>query len=453
MLVMRARPGVVTVLFLLLTLPAHGQGRRVPSAGTPHLLIYHWWSSSSEQAALNALIDRFRARQPGVAVTAQNIPGGGGAAKLFPIVKARVGAGKAPGAFQMHAGYGAQIFFEAGLLSPIDDLWADNKLEDVMPALIQDLSKLDGHYYSVPINVHRINVVWYHKALLDRHRIDPRTLTTWDAFFGAADTLKEQGVAAPIQMGEGWTATMVFQSIVASQGMDVYEDWVNGKMRKADDPRMREALRIFGRYLTYVNEDHAKTGWDVAVKRIIRGESAFYAMGDWADGEFRLAGLVHDRDYGTLPVPGTSAMYGVTIDSFQHPRGAENPSLARRWLALVSSREGQDAFNPLKGSISARTDADIERYDAYQRSAIAAFKSAKWIFPSVDLAVPDAYRVQLNEIIPAFAGDRDSDKAASLLAATTSRLSPKFTRVWSLTPVQRQPEGDKGPRAKGGKGV
>ena len=43
------------------------------------------------------------------------------------------------------------------------------------------------------------------------------------------------------------------------------------------------------------------------------------------------------------------------------------------WLKLLGSQEGSDAFNPLKGSISARIDSDLSKYNDYGKSAAADF--------------------------------------------------------------------------------
>src|SRR6185436_12595793 len=102
----------------------------------------------------------------------------------------------------------------------------------------------DGHYYSLPVNVHRNNLIWYNKALIDKHRIDPSTLTTWDAFFKAVDKLEAAGVHNPLQIGENWTASVAFESIMAGLGMPAYEDWINGKITAADDPRLLQAFGI-----------------------------------------------------------------------------------------------------------------------------------------------------------------------------------------------------------------
>ncbi|MEZ4680389.1 MAG: hypothetical protein R2932_39845 [Caldilineaceae bacterium] len=48
----------------------------------------------------------------------------------------------------------------------------------------------------------------------------------------------------------------------------------------------------------------------------------------------------------------------------------KNPDNALNWLKVCGSKEGRDAFNPIKGSIPARTDGDVSLYDEYQLSAM-----------------------------------------------------------------------------------
>jgi glucose/mannose transport system substrate-binding protein len=396
------------------------------------LTIIHWWTSPSEAAALSALVKAFSEKYPEVTVVASVAPYGGDLRHLFPMIKRLKSENQAPDAFQMFAGSAAQVFFDADLLSPIDDVWAADKLEDVIPKVIRDMNEFNGHYYSVPVNVHRTNVIWYNKALLDRSKIDPDTLTTWDAFFRAAATLKAGGVQYPIQMGVNWTQTAVLEGIVASEGIGVYQDWINGKITAADDPRLIKAFETFARYLTYVNKDHESVGWDVAVRRVKDGEGAFCLMGDWAEGEFRTAHLKYGKDYGAFPVPGTQGMFGLGIDTFQHPRGLADPKNSYRWLSFAASRAGQDAFNPLKGSIPARTDADVTRYDAYQRLAITDLKATPALYPTIASAVPESFKSRIGSILFEFTAGRDVNKAARETAEAARTRTEAFTRNWSL---------------------
>jgi glucose/mannose transport system substrate-binding protein len=398
--------------------------------GESTLLLYHWWISPSESAAFESLTNVFHRYYPEVRVSPVLVKGAG--STIFPVVTALSHANEPPDAFQMNAGYASQIFVEAGLVSPIDELWASEGLEQVVPRLVRDLNRINGHYYSVPVNIHRMNVIWYNKAVLEKYGVDPSTLTTWDAFLAAAARLRKGGMASPIQIGPLWTATHAFECILASQGIGTYQDFVNGKITAAEDPRLLEAFSLFGKYLDYVNGDWSKVSWDTAVTRVVRGEAAFCAMGDWANGDFRLAGAKYRKDYGALIVPGTNGMFGVTVDTFMHPKGLKDETNSSRWLKIVASREGQDAFNAVKGSVSARIDADPTRYDAYQRSALVDLKSAKYLYPTLAVGAPESFNGRLNEIVLAFLTDRDVKKAARAVAAATGATAAKFTRVWSL---------------------
>jgi glucose/mannose transport system substrate-binding protein len=392
--------------------------------------VVHWWTSPSESAALGALIKEFNERYPGLTVVPSVAASGGNLRILFPMVEKL--DSEQPAAFQMFAGYAAQVFFDAGLLSPIDELWANGQLEDVIPPVIRDLNKFNGHYYSVPVNVHRTNVVWYNKALLDRYAINPGSLTTWDAFFAATEKLKAKGVANPIALGVDWTHASVFEGIMASQGIGTYQDWINGKITNPNDVRLVSAFQTYGQYLAYSNADFLKVGWNTAVARVMKGESAFCLMGDWADGEFRAADMKYGKDYGALLVPGTQTMFGLGVDTFQHPKASAGLESSSLWLSFAASRAGQDAFNPLKGSIPARTDPDLTRYDPYQRLAIADLKASRWLYPTIASAVPEVFRSSIFRTLMIFARDHDAQKAATAMADATSSHVNKFTRTWSL---------------------
>jgi glucose/mannose transport system substrate-binding protein len=419
--------GLLSVLFL----PARASAAE-PAAGRTTLTFYHWWTAPSEAATLNALIAQFNKKYPDVTVSAtvvleHDVRNAG----LFTTVSNNIRARHSPDAFQMDSGYAAQPFFDAGLLTPIDDLWASAELAKVVPPFVAEMSKYDGHLYSIPVGLHRMNVVWCNRKVLDKQQIKPSTLTTWDAFFKAADTLRAGGVRSPIQMGEAWTASHVFQCIMASLGMAAYEDWINGRITAKDDPRVLSALKIFGRYLGYVNLDHERLDWEAAAQRVIKGEGAFCVMGDWANGEFKHAGLKYGEGYEAVPVPGTAGLYGVNVDAFQHPRGIADETSSRRWLTLAASREGQDVFNPLKGSISARSDADVSKYDPYQRSAITDMKAGR-VYPALGQGAPAAFADRMDDILGVYTSDKDAPKAAAAIAAAAVQLHGRFTRTWSL---------------------
>lgn len=399
------------------------------------LEIYHWWTSGGEKAAIDALVDVFKKKYPDVVVIQSPVAGGAGYV-LKSVMKSLVLAGEAPDAFQLHAGYEMKPYVDAGYLEPIDDLWKSEGWENVIPPVVRDMVNWGGHYYAVPVNIHRANVLWYNKKVLDKYGIDPATLNTWDGFFAACDKLKAAGVNYPIAMGgQGkWEIAHALEQILASEGIEFYQDLVNGKINDPNNPKLVDALNIFKKYLNYVNPDYAALTWDQAVAKVIRGEAAFTIMGDWANGEFFVANKTFGVDYGAIPVPGTQGMYGLVIDTFEHPKGVKHPENSIKWLKVVGSKEGQDAFNPIKGSIPARTDADISKYGPYQRAAIQDFRNAKYMYPSIvhGSGAPEVFATKFNDIASEFATTKDVSAAAKAIVDAISAAKPEYTKVWKL---------------------
>ena len=397
--------------------------------------IYHWWTSGGEAAAVGALVDVFENLYPDTTVKQSAVAGGSGTT-MIPIITALVLAGEAPDAFQMHAGYEGIAYYEAGLLENINDIWADNNLEAVIPDVVQSMSQFGGDYYMVPVNIHRSNVVWYNLPELTAIAVDPKTIDTWTEVFAAcaAFELANPGKDA-ISLGESWTQAHLFEQILAGQGIDVYELWINGDITSATDPDLLAALDILTEFMSYTNSDFNSLSWDAATDLIIQGDSIFNVMGDWANGEFLVATSVYDTDYGTIAVPGTNDMYGLVVDAFQHPAGVAHPTNSERWLEVVASKAGQDAFNPLKGSISARNDSNLALYGPYHAWTGADFTSVMYMFPSVvhGSGAPQSFSSELSSVINAFTtGAATKSATATAIANLASDNAADYTTVWAL---------------------
>ncbi|KKL10736.1 hypothetical protein LCGC14_2552840, partial [marine sediment metagenome] len=385
--------------------------------------------------AVGALVDVFENLYPDTTVKQSAVAGGSGTT-MIPIITALVLAGEAPDAFQMHAGYEGIAYYEAGLLENINDIWADNNLEAVIPDVVQSMSQFGGDYYMVPVNIHRSNVVWYNLPELTAIAVDPKTIDTWTEFFAAcaAFELANPGKDA-ISLGESWTQAHLFEQILAGQGIDVYELWINGDITSATDPDLLAALDILTEFMSYTNSDFNSLSWDAATDLIIQGDSIFNVMGDWANGEFLVATSVYDTDYGTIAVPGTNDMYGLVVDAFQHPAGVAHPTNSERWLEVVASKAGQDAFNPLKGSISARNDSNLALYGPYHAWTGADFTSVMYMFPSVvhGSGAPQSFSSELSSVINAFTtGAATKSATATAIANLASDNAADYTTVWAL---------------------
>jgi glucose/mannose transport system substrate-binding protein len=133
---------------------------------------------------------------------------------------------------------------------------------------------------------------------------------------------------------------------------------------------VKAALDNYAKVLTYTNSDSASLSWQDASQLVINGDAAFNVMGDWAEGYFRELGKAPMTDYGWAPTPGSVGVFQFLSDSFVLAVGAPDAEAATAWLKIAGSKAGQEAFNPVKGSICARTDCDKTLFGDYLQSAM-----------------------------------------------------------------------------------
>lgn len=399
------------VLFLV---AACAPAAPAPAEPTPEVEnkfeFFSWWTAGGEAEGLAALYDIYRAANPGVEIINTTVAGGAGV-DAKAVLAARLIGGDPPDSFQVHAGLEIQKYAPEEYLEPLDDLYATWGLEKVFPPDLLTLLKYQGHYWSVPVNIHRSNVLWYNKQVFADNNL--QTPKTFDEFFAVAEALKAKGIV-PLVMGtkDGWEAAHVFEDVLAGTlGADGYRGLWTGKTSWTD-PKVTEALENFKKMLTYVNTDHAALTWDGAGEYLIDGKGGMMIMGDWTDGWFTAKGF---DGYGWAPSPGTDGIFVALSDAFALPKGAKNRDNAVLWLEVTGSKAGQEAFNPLKGSIPARTDTDRTLFNAYLQSAMDDWTSDA-IVPSVmhGAAAFESWTTEFKDIVHLFvtSGDVAGTQAA-----------------------------------------
>jgi glucose/mannose transport system substrate-binding protein len=337
-------------------------------AVTGEVEVFSWWTGGGEAAGLEALIAVFNAEYPGITFNNAAVAGGAGT-NARAVLATRLQAGDPPDSWQGHAGQELiGTYVAADQLEPLNFLYEEEGWMEVMPDTLIPLISQDGNIYSVPVNIHRANVLWYNPTVLSENGIEvPNTL---DEFFAAMDALQAAGMDAPLAMGEQWTAMHLLETILlASLGPEAYNGLWDGTTDWGS-PEVTAALENFAKTLTYVNSDASALTWQDASQLVTNGDAAFNVMGDWAEGYFRELGLTPMEGYGWAPVPGTGGNFQFLSDSFVLAKGAPDRDAAIAWLRVAGSQAGQDAFNPVKGSIPARTDGNRELYGEYLLSAM-----------------------------------------------------------------------------------
>jgi glucose/mannose transport system substrate-binding protein len=330
--------------------------------------VFSWWTGGGEAAGLDAMIKVFGEKYPEVDFINAAVAGGAGT-NARAVLATRLQAGDAPDSWQGHAGQELiGTYVAAGQLEPLNFLYEENGWLDVMPETLIPLISDNGNIYSVPVNIHRANVLWYNPAVLEANGVEvPGTL---DEFFTAMDTLQAAGMDAPLALGEQWTVMHLFETILlASLDSDSYNQLWSGE-KSWGDADVTTALENFVKVMGYTNSDSASLSWQDASQLVVDGDAAFNIMGDWAEGFFKELGKEPMTEFGWAPVPGTDGTFQFLSDSFVLPTGAPHRDAAIAWLTVAGSKEGQDAFNPVKGSIPARSDGDKSLYDVYLQSAM-----------------------------------------------------------------------------------
>jgi len=162
------------------------------------LIVGSWWTSGGEFAGLNEMFKLYKAANPDVEIVNAAIAGGAGSVFKGQLLSQLMG-GVAPDTFQLHAGLEIETYSPGVYVVPVDDIYTAQGFDKVFPADLLTLLKYKDHYWGVPVNIHRANVLWYNKALFAKAGI-ANPPTTWDEFFAAADKLKAAGIA-PVSLG------------------------------------------------------------------------------------------------------------------------------------------------------------------------------------------------------------------------------------------------------------
>ena len=338
------------------------------------LEIFSWWTSGGEVEGLNAMYEVYKKKYPGVEIINAALAGGAGqGGNMKALLETRMLGGDPPDSFQVHLGQeliGSQVV--AGRMEDLSDLYQSEGWNTVFPKGIIELASYQGKPYSVPVNIHRSNVLWYNKTHLADLGLE-KAPATWDEWFAYADKLKAKGIAALAVAGADPNfSAHVFESIlVANLGPDNYLGLFNGKT-KWDDPAVKASMETLLRAEEYAEPNAASVAWSDINEVLSSGKASTMIMGDWTHGALKAAKFT---DYHWAPSPGTSGVFVALSDSFGLPKGAKNRENVINWLKVCGSREGQDAFNPLKGSIPARSDPDLTKYDDYLKETIEMFKT------------------------------------------------------------------------------
>ena len=342
-----------------------------PAFAEPSVEVMHFWTSGGEAAALSAVRDKVVAE--GVVWTDAPVAGGGGDAAKTAL-QARIASGNPPAAMLM-LGQTVLDWAHEGLLGNVDALAAAQGWDAALPQAVTDFTKGDGHYVSVPTNVHRTDMIWASKAAFDK--IGAAYPTTWEELNALAPRFVEAGIIPLAHGGQAWQEAYMFEAVAAGVGG---AEFYRKALVDLDDSTLRgpEMVAVFTELAALrgmVDKNAPGRDWNLASAMVINGEAAMQIMGDWAKGEFTNAGKKPGDDYACIPVPKAKGDAFVYLVNSLSLFTQTDPDLIKGQEVLASAimdKGVQVAFNVAKGAIPARNDVDMSGLDACAQATSAS---------------------------------------------------------------------------------
>jgi glucose/mannose transport system substrate-binding protein len=361
---MVARIGSIAVAGMLIN-PAYAENKTVD--------VLHFYTSGSEASAVSTI--KSAVDKQGFAWEDVPVAGGGGDA-AWTALRARASAGNPPTA-AVFLGYVIRDYADAGMLSDLNSVAQSENWDAVVPDAIKKFAKYNGKWIGAPINVHSVNWVWINRAVLEK--IGGKEPHTFDELIALLEMAKAHGVTPLALGGQDWQEAILFDAVIAATaGPDFYRRAMNDlddkALRSADMKRSFDNLRTL---LKYTDANFAGRDWGIATAMVINGEALMQTMGEWAKGEFKVAGKISGKDYLCERFPGTEGTVMYHSDMFGMFKVASDRRAGQEALAkAVMSKDVQLAFNSIKGSAPARIDVNVDSFDDCGKKAMSDFKKA-----------------------------------------------------------------------------
>src|SRR5690554_3076729 len=160
-----------------------GLGAAASAEVKGQLEIFSWWAGD-EGPALEALIELYESKYPEVTVINATVTGGSGV-NAKAVLKTRMLGGDPPDSFQVHAGQELiGTWVVADRMEDLTWLFEQEGWFDAFPEDLFGLLSTEEGIWSVPVNIHRSNVLYFIPENLEKWGVEAPQ--TWDEFFEIA---------------------------------------------------------------------------------------------------------------------------------------------------------------------------------------------------------------------------------------------------------------------------
>lgn len=370
--------------------------------------VYHHFTTDAEYDGMRALLEGYDSRHPDATVNEE------GDDNLSLNVKNRILQEDPPDVWDVWPGKTLVPYDESRALLDLDDLWADHDLDRHYTEGAARAARIDDRYLAVPMDVYRINNLFYNVELAESAGVDPGSVDDPREFLEVLGNLRDEldVPGFPLHMKDPFGVLQFWETLLlAEYGQSVYRDVVDGRAGSHRDA-VRGSLELLEAYAEFATDDAFFLATIDTDQQFVAGEAAFKHDGDWAAGGFLGA---DDFDYRTdwdhVPFPGTAGLYQMNMNAFVASSQTASPESVEQFLAYAGSAEGLRRFNEAKGSLPPRTDVTMDSFSRFHQSQYDDFNRSSAQPPSIThgLAVsPDAL-IELKSSVASYVTTWDLD--------------------------------------------
>ncbi|CDZ27366.1 ABC transporter substrate-binding protein [Neorhizobium galegae] len=369
------------------------------AAHATDLEVTHWWTSGGEAAAVAELAKAFNAT--GNKWVDGAIAGSGGTAR--PIMISRITGGDPMAATQFNHGRQAEELVQAGLMRDFTDLAKKEGWDKIVrPAGLLKSCTFEGKIYCVPLNIHSWQWLWLSNDAFKKAGV--AVPKNWDEYVAAAPALEKAGIVPLAVGGQAWQSTGLFAVLtVAIGGKDIYQKVYGDKDAKvAAGPEMAKVFKAADDARKMAKGTNVQD-WNQATNMVITGKAGGQIMGDWAQGEFQLAGKKAGVDYTCLPGLGVNEVISTAGDAFYFPvlKDAAKTKAQEALASALLDAKTQVAFNLKKGSLPVRGDVDLAAANDCMKKGLEILAKGN-VVTSTDQLITQDTQKQLEDLMSQF---------------------------------------------------
>ena len=372
------------------------------AAGHMEAEVIHWWTSGGEQATISQFAEAWQ--EMGNTWIDTAITGGDNARGTTVN---RIIGGNPPTAAQFNISKQFVDLVEQGLLQSLEEVASAEGWRDfIYPPELIETCEFEGEFYCVPVNIHSWQWMWINNDVYKQ--VGLPVPQTFEEFLAGAPKIQDAGIIPLALGGQTWQESGMFgvvsSSILGFPHMQkIFRDKDVDTLR---DGRFEDVLNTYRELNAFTDEGSPGRLWNDTTAMVIEGKAAMQVMGDWARGEFAVAGKEAMVDYSCV-IPGKEKYVALGGDVFVFPKN-DDPKVKEVQLAMASMMVNptvQAKFNNAKGSLPMRLDVDTSAADACMQMGLDLIQNPDAIMRESDDWNTPAFTAAWGDIISEFRND------------------------------------------------